>query len=166
MKIHRRSHKTGKASRSVRKAYLRGKLLERRRKLLERLRAEMDSSVETSGQPLTDVSDMASAHMDQETSFSIGSVESRTVSEIDRALERLEEGTYGVCENCGARIPASRLRALPFASRCVTCQNEEERYESSSAERSENWASLDSFPADGDWPAHGSVRSIRGRTTY
>jgi DnaK suppressor protein len=45
-----------------------------------------------------------------------------TLDEIDEALLRLEAGTYGWCEACGARLPADRLEALPSARCCVTCQ--------------------------------------------
>lgn len=41
---------------------------------------------------------------------------------IDAALQKLDEGTYGTCEECGCRIPAGRLRAIPYAICCVDCQ--------------------------------------------
>jgi DnaK suppressor protein len=44
-----------------------------------------------------------------------------TMSEIDGALDRLEDGRYGRCERCGAAIPPERLEALPWAARCVSC---------------------------------------------
>ena len=44
-----------------------------------------------------------------------------TIEEIDRALARIEAGTYGRCTGCGASIPEERLELRPFASRCVTC---------------------------------------------
>lgn len=43
------------------------------------------------------------------------------LSEIDRAFERIEAGTYGVCERCGQPIPDARLEARPAAARCVDC---------------------------------------------
>ncbi|HIE52263.1 MAG TPA: conjugal transfer protein TraR [Armatimonadetes bacterium] len=42
---------------------------------------------------------------------------------IQRALEKIEEGTYGLCEDCGRPIPQARLEALPYAERCVECQS-------------------------------------------
>jgi RNA polymerase-binding transcription factor DksA len=45
---------------------------------------------------------------------------------IEDAMHRLEHGTFGCCESCGARIPPARLRALPFADRCRSCQEREE----------------------------------------
>ncbi|WP_106813746.1 TraR/DksA family transcriptional regulator [Microbacterium timonense] len=45
----------------------------------------------------------------------------REISEIDDAVKRWEDGTYGVCIDCGRGIPIARLRARPFATRCVSC---------------------------------------------
>jgi DnaK suppressor protein len=45
----------------------------------------------------------------------------RTVEEIDAALGRIEAGTYGSCDHCGAAIPEERLELRPFAGRCVRC---------------------------------------------
>ncbi|MGD0886182.1 MAG: TraR/DksA family transcriptional regulator [Thermodesulfovibrionales bacterium] len=41
---------------------------------------------------------------------------------VERALSRIEEGTYGICEDCEGEIPIGRLNAMPFAVRCVECQ--------------------------------------------
>lgn len=47
---------------------------------------------------------------------------------IDAALQRMDEGTYGTCERCGEVIDAERLAALPYASRCVACEEKEEEH--------------------------------------
>lgn len=47
--------------------------------------------------------------------------------QVDHALSRIEDGTYGTCENCGKRIPAARLDALPEATLCIDCKAETER---------------------------------------
>jgi RNA polymerase-binding transcription factor DksA len=46
----------------------------------------------------------------------------RTIDEIDAALDRIAEGTYGACVHCGVDIPAERLEFRPFAAGCVACQ--------------------------------------------
>ena len=46
----------------------------------------------------------------------------RTIVEIDAALTRIEAGTYGTCDRCGATSPAERLELRPFAATCVACQ--------------------------------------------
>jgi DnaK suppressor protein len=45
--------------------------------------------------------------------------------DINRALERIDEGTYGICTNCGQPIQAERLEALPWAELCIDCQRKE-----------------------------------------
>lgn len=50
----------------------------------------------------------------------------QTVRQIDAALGRLHAGTYGRCDACGGAIPLARLRAVPFATRCVPCQSAKE----------------------------------------
>lgn len=49
------------------------------------------------------------------------------LDKVNRALEKISNGTYGVCESCGKLIEAARLRALPYASLCISCKREEER---------------------------------------
>ena len=44
-----------------------------------------------------------------------------TSADVNRALVKLEEETYGLCDNCGVKIPAARLEALPWATRCIAC---------------------------------------------
>ena len=48
----------------------------------------------------------------------------RSVAQIDRALEKLDEGTYGVCDVCGTEIPEERLEAIPATSLCVQCSTD------------------------------------------
>jgi DnaK suppressor protein len=52
--------------------------------------------------------------------------ESGELQEVREALERLENGTFGLCENCGEAIPLERLEAIPYASLCVKCKSAEE----------------------------------------
>lgn len=53
--------------------------------------------------------------------------ETAAVKELDAALERIEDASYGKCEACDDDIPVTRLRALPFATLCVKCQAEAEK---------------------------------------
>jgi len=61
----------------------------------------------------------------------IALLEARTQQRVhlDDALRRVEEGTYGICEDCDSPISPARLRALPFAKRCITCQEQFELFE-------------------------------------
>lgn len=51
----------------------------------------------------------------------------RQIEEIERALEKISEGTYGLCDRCGNTIGEERLAALPWANLCITCKRIEER---------------------------------------
>ena len=64
---------------------------------------------------------------DREFALNLVSSEHDSVYEINNALRRIEEGTYGLCDGCGCAIDKTRLQALPFARMCVRCQSEQER---------------------------------------
>lgn len=113
------------AERARRMAYLRGKLLEKRRALMENVEAQINEVQEPAGMP-GDTADMASSMIAQEDTYRVGAVGSDAVAQIDYALQRLESGKYGICEDCGRRIPEARLRAVPFAYLCVECKQHEE----------------------------------------
>ena len=51
----------------------------------------------------------------------------RTLEKIEASLERIEEGTYGTCEECGVKIPKTRLNAIPYATLCVKCASQQEQ---------------------------------------
>jgi DnaK suppressor protein len=53
--------------------------------------------------------------------------ERREIDEIEAATARLATGDFGLCESCGAAVPLSRLRAVPWARHCLSCQKREER---------------------------------------
>jgi DnaK suppressor protein len=73
------------------------------------------------------IADHASEMVDRELDESLGVNAGQIVHEIDRALEKIEDGTYGLCERCGQPIPEERLDAVPYATLCVSCKQIEER---------------------------------------
>ena len=56
----------------------------------------------------------------------LAEVESRELASIEKAIEKIRLGVYGVCEVCGNKIPMLRLKALPYATYCIECQQAEE----------------------------------------
>jgi len=158
-----RTRRRDRAPNSQRKAYIRGKLLERRKKLLESVANEITSTQETSGHPPADIMDMASATMDRETSLSIGSIESGEVEEIDRAIERLDSGKYGICEHCGGTIAAPRLRVMPSASLCIKCKAEDERMHPFNDEVALNWHRFDTLQGEDGVNPEDVFGTIRGK---
>lgn len=78
-----------------------------------------------------DVSDQASAEVDQNFSMRIREREQKLLKKIDEALDRLAQNTYGICERCGEDIPYKRLKARPVTTLCIDCktlQEQEERF--------------------------------------
>ncbi|MDA8044130.1 MAG: TraR/DksA family transcriptional regulator [Actinomycetota bacterium] len=63
------------------------------------------------------------ANVDREIDLYLSSQARATVVEIDRALQKIDDGAYGICEQCGDSIPDARLQALPYAALCVTCKS-------------------------------------------
>jgi DnaK suppressor protein len=75
-----------------------------------------------------DSADLAFDSGSEEVASQLAELESRELTQIERALIRLKQGSYGLCEGCHKRIPVARLNALPFSSTCVDCQREVEVY--------------------------------------
>ena len=67
------------------------------------------------------LADQGTDMFSQEISATLLEHEEHVLLEIDRALERLDQGTFGACENCGKPIQAGRLEAIPYARFCTTC---------------------------------------------
>lgn len=76
-----------------------------------------------------DVSDQASAEVDQNFSMRIRDRERRLLKKIDEALDRMNASTYGICERCGGDIPYKRLKARPVTTLCIECKTLEEKEE-------------------------------------
>jgi DnaK suppressor protein len=62
-------------------------------------------------------------NVERERDLALSAQARAAVDEIDRALAKIDAGTYGVCERCGNPIPKARLKALPYAALCVACKS-------------------------------------------
>jgi DnaK suppressor protein len=103
--------------------------------LRARLRGEMgrmaDAALstgrgETSSLPIH-LADLGSDNFEQELTLNLVGNEKVALDKIEFALQRIADGEYGVCEDCGKKIPESRLEAIPYASVCVQCAEIQER---------------------------------------
>ena len=66
-------------------------------------------------------------NVERERDLALSASATQAVEEIDRALRRMDVGSYGICERCGKKIAVARLEALPFAALCIECKSREER---------------------------------------
>ena len=98
--------------------------------------------------------DCAAAAFDcdgEEVSVRLAELEARELAQIERALTRLKQGTYSVCEACGGKIPVARLNALPYSTTCVECQREIEGRPGPKGRRREGWERVcDAGPAESE----------------
>ena len=72
------------------------------------------------------LADLGTDNFEQEVAAGLLQNEQQALGAIAGALDRLDAGTYGRCERCGREIPEARLDAVPYASRCVACEQREE----------------------------------------
>ena len=73
------------------------------------------------------MADVATDTYDREFSLGLASNERKVLYELEDALKKIEEGTFGVCEDCKCLITKTRLKAIPHARLCVKCQEKKER---------------------------------------
>src|ERR1700730_5815109 len=75
-----------------------------------------------------DSADAAFDSGSEELASQLAELEARELSQIERAVSRIKQGSYGACEGCQCKIPVARLNALPYSTACVKCQREMENY--------------------------------------
>ncbi|HET8679888.1 MAG TPA: TraR/DksA C4-type zinc finger protein [bacterium] len=84
-------------------------------------------SVEAGGGYDEDLADVASDTFEREKGFAIENSVQELLEQVEEALERMKDGTYGICEMCSQQIHPDRLRALPYARLCINCKAREEQ---------------------------------------
>src|SRR5438128_2747037 len=103
-------------------------LVARREELRKRLGGELKDLRNYKSLESGDAADLAFDSGSEEVSSQLAELESRELHQVERSLARLKQGTYGICEGCGRKIPVTRLNALPFSTTCISCQREMETY--------------------------------------
>jgi len=102
-------------------------LLAKKSELGANVNNELDDMREAAeGHHLADMDDLGGDAHDEETQYKIMEIESAELGQIDQALERITNDTFGVCEVCEKAITPERLRALPFANLCISCKRQQE----------------------------------------
>jgi DnaK suppressor protein len=100
-----------------------------------RLRAEISETESDIADLLRDVTDVGgedqadtgSKTFEREHEMALAANQREMLNQTERALLRITDGTYGICENCGNPIGKARLQAFPRATLCMTCKQREER---------------------------------------
>lgn len=113
-------------------------LLKKREDLVLEISRRSKASTESAVQDIGDILDSVSEERTRELDLILTDREKKKLAQIDDAIERIEENTYGLCEECGVKIPKARLKVLPFATYCVECQEKNEREEKYTREESED----------------------------
>lgn len=109
--------------------------------LTQRLNESLEKAHETLAEisdlrdKLPDEMDQASLSSDLGFSLRIRDREAKLIGKITDALKRLEDGTFGICEECGEEIPFKRLVARPVTTLCIECKEAQETEEAARAER-------------------------------
>jgi DnaK suppressor protein len=106
------------------RARLRGDVNQMAEATLKKNRSEANGDL--SSMPIH-MADIGSDNFEQEFTLSLMENEGVTLDQIEASLERIEEGTYGQCEECGVKIPKTRLNAIPFATLCIRCAEQQEQ---------------------------------------
>jgi len=134
------SRATGKAAPAERKGSrsaaetekIREALTQRRDELQEEYGQTLSDITELQRERLTDSAgddqaDTGTKTFEREQEITLANAILERITQVERALERLDEGSYGWCERCGNPIPVERLAAFPSATLCVSCKQLEER---------------------------------------
>jgi len=111
---------------------IRAALAERRDELRAEYEQTMSEIVEMQRDRLTDSAgddqaDTGTKTFEREQEISLANSIRERITQVERALDRLDDGQYGWCERCGNPIPVERLAAFPSATLCVACKQLEER---------------------------------------
>jgi len=88
--------------------------------------SRQDASGDLSKMPL-DMADVGTDNYEQEFTLGLIETEQATLQEIDEALQRIENRTFGSCKGCRKRIPVARLKARPHAKYCIECKRRHEK---------------------------------------
>ena|SRR5688500_2202806 len=117
----------------------------RRRELVDGIQNKIRAGRGGPGHEIRDALEQTDADTQSDLSLALLQSQAATLSRVDQSLMRLDAGTYGMCSACSEEIAPARLRALPFAVRCQTCETERER-EHGPRERAKNGRGFSLFP--------------------
>ncbi len=125
--------KKAKMTEEKRKELLRKNLIKRREEIVKEAKTEIARYLKGENKQLVETAlddgDWSIIDLSEDINFKRLETHRETLTKIDEALRKLNEGTYGICEDCGEEIPQERLEIMPFAILCKDCQEKKEEME-------------------------------------
>ena len=106
-----------------------GILLAERERLLNISKESIKNDLNISPDDLPDEADLAASEINQSLTFELRNRERVMISKINTAIQKIHEGTFGLCSMCEEEIEKRRLEARPFSTLCVACQEQTEHRE-------------------------------------
>lgn len=122
----------GKASSKTKKKtieLIKQDLLKKKQMLLAATNETISKQLGTQKENLPELGDQASMERDYDFLLRLKGREKKLLTKIEQALERIDKGTYGVCEDCEQDIGLKRLQARPVTTMCIECKTEQEEKE-------------------------------------
>ena len=104
-------------------------LTDKRDEILKKAKQTLEQDMALDTDDLPDEMDLASSEYLQSFTFRLRGREKSFLDKIEKALKKIEEGTFGVCEECGEEISVKRLEARPETTLCIRCKEDQERME-------------------------------------
>ncbi len=115
------------------KAEIRKFLIKKREEIIKEAKTEISKYIKGETKQLIDTAlddgDWSVVDLSEDISLKQLNTHRENLQRIDEALRKLQEGTYGICEDCGEEITEERLKILPFAIYCIDCQEQREKLE-------------------------------------
>lgn len=108
-------------------APLREKLQEKRQEITDLYESDLRAGKASTDEGTDDIVDRANNSYNREFLFSLSNSERQLLIEVDAALARLDDGSFGACVHCGRAIGKPRLEAVPWARLCIDCQELKEK---------------------------------------
>lgn len=104
-------------------------LTEKRDEIVKKAKQTLEEDMTLDANDLPDEMDLASSEYLQSFTFRLRGREKVFLDKIEKALRKIEEGSFGICEDCGEEISVKRLEARPETTLCIRCKEDQERME-------------------------------------
>ncbi len=104
-------------------------LTEKRDEIVKKAKQTLEEDMTLDANDLPDEMDLASSEYLQSFTFRLRGREKVFLDKIEKALRKIEDGTFGICEECGEEISIKRLEARPETTLCIRCKEDQERME-------------------------------------